>query len=150
MNEVRCPKCKEELQFPFMICPECRWKAKGQKVLEQSQMAEKYIAEHPQDRDQLLMVLDMVMKDREEEAADQLDRSRKRQEMGKKIKVWQILLFGVLGMGWIVYLLMILALSSSGTPITISCEMLVANVASMMFLLVSIILLILKLVSLKK
>jgi len=150
MNEVRCPKCKDELQFPFMICPECKWKAKGRTVLEHSRLAETYIAEHPEDRAQLIMVLDMVMKDKEKEAAGEVERSRKRRDMGKKIKVWQILLFGILGTGWIFYAIMIFVLSSNDTPVPVSCEILIANVASMMFMLLSIILLVLKLVSLKK
>jgi len=150
MNEVRCPKCKEELQFPFMICPECRWKAKGQTVLQHSQMAERYIDEHPQDRDQLLMVLDMVMKDREEEAADELKRSRKRREMGRKIKVWYIIFSGLFGTLWIWYGLAVLFASRDGTPIPVSIEICLLNIASMASLLAAFILLVLKLVSLKK
>ncbi len=149
MIEVNCPKCKDEMQFPFMICPECKWKAKGQDVVKHSQFAESYISEHPDDRDQLLYVLDLVMKEKVEESEKEVKRSKKNAEMGRRIKVWHIVLSGLFGTLWIWYGLAVLFAGTDGTPIPVGIEICLINIVSMAALISSGILLILKLVSLK-
>jgi hypothetical protein len=132
-----------------MICSDCQWKAKGQDVVKHSQLAEMYISEHPDDRDQLRYVLNMVMDDRVEESKAEMERSKKRGEMGRKIKVWYIILSGLLGTLWIWFGLAVLFAGQDGTPIPISMEICLLNIVSMASFLAAIILLILKLVSLK-
>ena len=117
MNEVRCPKCKDELQFPFMICPECRWKARGKAVPEHSRLAETYIVEHPEDRDQLRMVLDMVMKEFNTKEIAEFDRKANVREKGRKIRT--IPLVVIMALGLIVgsfFLIMVLLPGGSSTP----------------------------------
>lgn len=100
-----CPKCKEELQFPFMICPNCKWKAKGQTVTKHAQFAEIFISEHPDDADQLKMVLDMVMKDKASEYDGKAYQSKVRKELREKIRVWHILFCFLVSTLWIFFAL---------------------------------------------
>jgi len=149
MIDVNCPKCKEALQFPFMICPDCKWNASGQTVSKHAHLAEMYISEHPEDRDQLKMVLDMVMKDKIQESEMVRQRRKRNAEMGRKIRVWHIILSGLFGTVWIWFGAFILIASSDGEPVPISMEICALNIASMASLLTAGILLLLKLISLK-
>ncbi|MGA1849119.1 MAG: hypothetical protein ACMUHB_07245 [Thermoplasmatota archaeon] len=144
MVEVFCPKCKREMQFPFMICPECRWTARGEMAAKMSVSAENYIREHPDNEDQLRLVLDMVMKEKKEECQEKTTRKRKRQEMGRKISLFYIIFCYLIGT--ITVIILYILVKSTDDPIEIlsTMEILSGIVFGLFFLVLGVILTVLK------
>ncbi|MGA1794117.1 MAG: hypothetical protein ACMUHM_09205 [Thermoplasmatota archaeon] len=145
MVEVFCPKCKSEMQFPFMICPECRWAAKGETAAKMSISAKEYIQEHPDDEDQLKMVLDMVMKEKKEEYEERTARKRKRQEMGRKISLFYIIFCYLVGIITLFVLYFVFSASSDTSDgFSFMGEVYGGIVCGLFFLILGVILTVLK------
>ena len=149
MEDVKCPKCKEDLQFPFMICPDCKWKAKGKDIQQHNFYARRYIAERPyEEQDQLKMVLDSVMVEKESAKVEKLDRSAIRGDINEKIKFYHIVITGVIGMVWLSFV--VLMLITGGPVIFINIFCLIVEFIGFFCLIATPILLVLKLNALRR
>lgn len=136
------------MQFPFMVCTDCRWKVREKEIDQQFYHARRYIAEHPDERDQLQMVLDSVMEEKNLQRQEKLDRSGIRKDINSRIRVYHIIftfLVGILGLLYVGFFIAI------GEPIPIFGAYCIAGLlVSLICLLAAPILLILKLNSLRE
>ena len=102
MQDVKCPKCGELMQFPFMVCSDCRWKPEGKEIDQHNYYARRYIAEHPDEAPQLKLVLESVMEDKKKEVerSESSSMTRPISQSGKP-KVWYVIFLFIFGLLWI-------------------------------------------------
>jgi hypothetical protein len=144
--DVKCPRCNEEMQFPFMVCPDCRWKPKEYEIGRQEHYAHLYIEEHPDERDQLKMVLDMVMEEKVQQAKETEKRKRRSAAMVSKIKVWHIIVSGIFGSVWILFGALVLISGSEEDPVMVNGDICYVMILSMVSFLVFIVLFLVKII----
>ena len=77
MEEIYCPRCREPIGFPFMKCPDCRWYASGDQIIEGKKNALRYIEEDVGHEDQDRMVLETVLEEVDHRERTETERKMK-------------------------------------------------------------------------